>query len=133
MAVGLLPVHVLALPEDDLPAACREVEQGGLVGHGPGEAQAVEQHLALVAIRPPPDAAEGGAADRVVDAQECTQAGGPVMDRDGLLEALAGHGIEDVHGHDRRRRLHMAGARPRPDAGFLPGVRSRVPRSGARA
>ena len=79
--------------QDDLPAACRQVEQRGLVGHRAREPKAVKERLTLVPVLPAADSAEGRATDRVVDPEEGTEPGPPVVDGRDLLEALAGHGI----------------------------------------
>ena len=96
VAIGPGPVNPLVVHEHDLPAAGGQVQERGLVGHGPREPEAIEQRLALIPVLPAPDPAEGRTADGVVDPHERAQARSAVVDGGDLLEALSGHGIKDV-------------------------------------
>lgn len=102
--VGPLEVEVLPVEDHDLGSTDRKVSECAFVGYRPGETQAVQKGLPLIAVGPTPDAAERRTPRGVVDAQERLETRGPVRDRVDLLEPAPGHRIENVYCHMRFQR-----------------------------
>ena len=106
--LGLVPGRVAE--DHGLAAAEVEAGGGGLVGHGPGQAQHVLQALGLGRVGVEAGAAEGRPQAGGVDGDDGPQPGTPVVAEHDLLVVVAPDALEDVH----RRQATAGVGEPAP-------------------
>ena len=99
----LAPVPQVVGQHHGLASAAGDPGQHALEGHGLRQPQGVQGRLVLVAVAPDPNAAVGGPAAGVVQGDPGAQTGCRILDRDELLVARQGHGLEEFHAEVARR------------------------------